>query len=114
MPLHVVPKKKERTLGNGSVNDIPRETPSYGQRRADEVTQLCFELNLTQSAFTTHMGLVDGFLDVLEAGNPQLETMLAEMRRQNPVPDPLRTQEDEEEVERRSQDLFQEMDNNNL
>ena len=59
------------------------------------------------------MDSVEGFLDVLAAGNPQLVTILAEMRIQNPIPEPPHTQKDEEEVEKKSQDFFQEMQNNN-
>ena len=51
------------------------------------------------------MSSVDGFLDDLAARNPQFETILAEMRRQNPIPEPPRTQEDEEEVEEESRPL---------
>uniref|UniRef100_A0A0D3BHW5 Uncharacterized protein n=1 Tax=Brassica oleracea var. oleracea TaxID=109376 RepID=A0A0D3BHW5_BRAOL len=101
--FEVVPKKNERTLGNGSVNDVPKAISFYGQRRADEITELYSELNSTRSAFTARMTSFEGILDVLASGNPQVEAMVAQMQTQNPIPEPSHNEED---VKMRSQEFF--------
>lgn len=82
-----------------------------------------FQLNTTSSdlgatrsnigVMQARMDSLQGFVDVLAAENPKLESILEEGRTHFSVPQPQRTQKDEEELERRSQDFFQEAFRNN-
>ncbi|KAF8080808.1 hypothetical protein N665_0921s0002 [Sinapis alba] len=102
----MVHKKKGCALGISSVNNVPRATLSYGQRRDDETAHLRSEL----SAMQAQVNSLKKKFNVVAAGNPLLENMLQARRAELGIPHPSSTEE-EADLERKSHDFFSEFPN---
>uniref|UniRef100_A0A0D3B5B2 Uncharacterized protein n=1 Tax=Brassica oleracea var. oleracea TaxID=109376 RepID=A0A0D3B5B2_BRAOL len=72
----VAPKKKGRTVGIGSVNEVARATSSYTLRRDEEISQMKARMDSQQ----VRLDSLEDLLDVMAVGNPTMQRMLSERR----------------------------------
>ncbi|XP_056860271.1 uncharacterized protein LOC130508674 [Raphanus sativus] len=62
----VAPRKKGRTVGIGSVNEVARATSSYSSRQAQETSQMQARLDTQQERLDS----LENLLDIMAMGNP--------------------------------------------
>uniref|UniRef100_A0A0D3E6Z7 Uncharacterized protein n=1 Tax=Brassica oleracea var. oleracea TaxID=109376 RepID=A0A0D3E6Z7_BRAOL len=74
--LPVVPKKKGRIVGIGSVNEVARETSLYTSRRDEETAQMKARMDSQQ----VRLDSLEDLLDVMAVENPVMQRMLSERR----------------------------------
>ncbi|KAL0837448.1 hypothetical protein Bca101_089338 [Brassica carinata] len=72
----VAPRKKGRTIGIGSVNEVARATSSYYSIRDQDNDRMQARMDTQQQRLDS----LEGLLDVMAAGNPTLQRALAERR----------------------------------
>ncbi|XP_018448893.2 uncharacterized protein LOC108820449 [Raphanus sativus] len=72
----VAPRKKDRMVGIGSVNEVARATSSYSSRRAQETSQMQARLDTQQKRLDSLKNL----LDIMAMGNPTMKRALAARR----------------------------------
>uniref|UniRef100_A0A0D3E4F3 Uncharacterized protein n=1 Tax=Brassica oleracea var. oleracea TaxID=109376 RepID=A0A0D3E4F3_BRAOL len=69
-------KKKGRTVGIGSVNEVVRTTSSYTSRRDEETSQIKARIDSQQ----VRLDSLEDMLDVMAVENPTMQRMLSERR----------------------------------
>uniref|UniRef100_A0A0D3CP24 Uncharacterized protein n=1 Tax=Brassica oleracea var. oleracea TaxID=109376 RepID=A0A0D3CP24_BRAOL len=67
-------RKKGRTVGIGSVNEVAKPTSSYASRRDEENSQMRVRMDSQQN----HLDSLEDLLDVMVVGNPTMQRALNE------------------------------------
>ncbi|KAF2530418.1 hypothetical protein F2Q70_00029600 [Brassica cretica] len=82
----VAPRKKERTVGIGSVNEVAKTTSSYASRRDEDNSQMKARMDSQQD----HLDSLEDLLDVMAVGNTTMQRALNDRRNPEDV-DPDRS-----------------------